>query len=431
MTEDEAEQHQERLTYDARLVTLRERLWRLIDWFRREAPRLVAAQRVRFGDRGWAVRVATEVQTVVAGGDPAAVTRPLDDRTAVDAALFALEVLDEAVAILAGKYSVTPPIRFGAGADEAFLVRLARERKALSRYQAGSITSHLRFHALIPTRVRIRGMSFPIELVQSPPQLCRDAVERGAITVATTSFGDRARLEQDGDGPFTAVATSDQRRHDLLEAILRAAAEGVQVFVAPELTLPPADRDELLDQLRWGDGGKGPDLFVPGTFHEERAGRDGPRVVHRAMLVNHCGNTQLDHCKIALYGSFDASRGAPVENVAIGDTITALLTPLGIVAVAICKDLCDDRVHEIWEQLEPEWLLVPAYGPGADQHEAAAKKIARTSATVTILAHEPMHSIPDAIDPDPDRPRFAPAYTAYKVLFSDGVFSVAPVNDVN
>jgi hypothetical protein len=45
-------------------------------------------------------------------------------------------------------------------------------------------------------------------------------------------------------------------------------------------------------------------------------------------------------------------------------------------------------VGRVWDQIQPEWLLVPAYGKGASAHETAARRIGRMLGTITILAHE-------------------------------------------
>ena len=72
----------------------------------------------------------------------------------------------------------------------------------------------------------------------------------------------------------------------------------------------------------------------------------------------------------------------------LGDTVTVLVTPIGTIAIAICKDFCDDHMGAILHAVQPEWLLVPAYGPGESAHEAAAARIGRMVGTVTVLTHQ-------------------------------------------
>jgi hypothetical protein len=45
-------------------------------------------------------------------------------------------------------------------------------------------------------------------------------------------------------------------------------------------------------------------------------------------------------------------------------------------------------VGAIWHEIQPDWLLVPAYGPGERPHQAAAARIGRMVGTVTVLAHQ-------------------------------------------
>ena len=105
---------------------------------------------------------------------------------------------------------------------------------------------------------------------------------------------------------------------------------------------------------------------------------------NRALLVDGKGNELCEHRKLTKFGRLDGW----LESIALGDEITVLVTPIGTVALAICKDFCDDHVGRVWEQIQPEWLIVPAYGKGASAHETAAKRIARMVGTVVILAHE-------------------------------------------
>jgi predicted amidohydrolase len=144
----------------------------------------------------------------------------------------------------------------------------------------------------------------------------------------------------------------------------------------------PEARRWVARQLRWPTEAS-PNrlaLVVPGSFHEQV----GQRFVHRALAFSGTGNALLEHHKLVAYGSL-AGR---VEDIQLGDTVTVLITPIGIIAIAICKDFCDDHVGAVWHEIQPEWLLVPAYGPGERAHQAAAARIGRMVGTVTVLAHQ-------------------------------------------
>jgi predicted amidohydrolase len=141
-----------------------------------------------------------------------------------------------------------------------------------------------------------------------------------------------------------------------------------------------ATRSAVLRELRWSTGAQLA-LLVPGSFHVHEA--DG--VYNLAILVDGKGNELSTHRKLTKFGRLEEGW---LEKIDLGDEVTVIVTPLGTVAVAICKDFCDDHIGRIWEQLQPEWLLVPAYGKGASAHEAAARRIARMVGTIVILAHE-------------------------------------------
>jgi predicted amidohydrolase len=208
----------------------------------------------------------------------------------------------------------------------------------------------------------------------------------GELGVATTSFDDGGTIEWSGERA-TAICDGSERGSKLWAAIEAAERDGFDVLVAPELTVTPAARRWITRQLRWrGDvPGEPPAanplaLVAPGSFHEQV----GARFVHRAILLDGAGNAVLEHHKLVPFGTLASF----VEDIHPGDSVTLLITPIGTVAIAICKDFCDDHVGAIWHHLQPEWLLVPAYGGGARAHEAAAARIGRMLGTITVLAHQ-------------------------------------------
>jgi predicted amidohydrolase len=212
------------------------------------------------------------------------------------------------------------------------------------------------------------------------------ALERGIVGVATTSFKDGATIEwQRGELGDRAIALrgGDDRAGRLWDAIQAAALGDVDVLVAPELTVPPGMRDGIADRLRWSDGEEAtpPSFLVLGSFHEQREGR----FVNCARLLDGAtGNALLEHHKLVQYGVHDGF----VEGIQLGDSITVLATPIGTVAIAICKDFCDYHVGPIWHQIQPDWLLVPAYGRGGEAHALSIKAIRNMLGTVVVLAHQ-------------------------------------------
>ena len=362
------------------LRALRERIVELVAWFGEDRRRLPDAQDSWRKDELWDRRLLDEEarwQEALDERGPlpfASLTSATPSRL-----LLELECLDRVAWLFAGNARLAPAELIRRGEREHYLIRLARERTPHATRQAGLIYTHLRHHALIPTRVvcdPVRSYRVRVEAMRHGTLRCEEALARGHVKVATTSFGDEAQIDFDE----LTVPTADERAGKLTKAIADAATRGVDILVAPELTVPPSTRGAVLRALRWGTG---PELalIVPGSFHE----REDDDIFNRAILVDGKGNELCEHRKLTKFGRLEEGW---LESIALGDEITVVVTPIGTVAVAICKDFCDDHVGRVWEQLQPEWLLVPAYGKGASAHETAAKRIARMVGTIIILAHE-------------------------------------------
>jgi hypothetical protein len=362
------------------LRALRERIVELVVWFGDDGDRLPDAQEVWREDQLWDRRLLDEEarwQEALGEGRPLPFA-PLDT-SSPSRLLLELECLDHVAWLHAGNSRMAPAERLRRGDREHYLIRLGRERTPHAARQAGLIYTHLRYHALIPTRVEcdpVRSYRVRIETMRTGTIRCEEAVARGAVKVATTSFGDDARI----DFAALTVPTAEERARKLTKAIEGAAARNVDILVVPELTVPMATRSAVLRELRWSTGAQLA-LLVPGSFHVHEA--DG--VYNLAILVDGKGNELSTHRKLTKFGRLEEGW---LEKIDLGDEVTVIVTPLGTVAVAICKDFCDDHIGRIWEQLQPEWLLVPAYGKGASAHEAAARRIARMVGTIVILAHE-------------------------------------------
>jgi hypothetical protein len=360
------------------LRALRERIVELVAWFGEDGRRLPEAQdvwrqdqlwdrRLREEEERWRIAIAERARLPFASlSDPA------------PRLLLELECLDHVAWEIAGIARLAPAPTFRRGDREYYLVRLARERRPHVARQAGIIYTHLRYHALVPTRVECDAVRSYRVVVKSmiDGRRCAEAIDRGRVSVATTSFADDAPV----DWNDLSIPTAEERGLKLSKAIADAAARGVDILVAPELTVTPSVRTNVLRTLQWA-GGPQLALLVPGTFHE----REDDAVFNRAILVDGKGNELCTHRKLTKFGLLEEGW---LETIALGDQISVLVTPIGTVAIAICKDFCDDFVGRVWAQIQPEWLLVPAYGKGASAHETAAKRISRMVGTIIILAHE-------------------------------------------
>ncbi len=378
------------------LAALRARLLELVEWFGEDVDRLPtaqarwrAAQGVSPGDDLWRHRVDREVERYLAQLDSPPLTFDVlsPDRSA-ETVLLELEAIDQAAWQWPGSGHDLAPQRFGSGDRARYVVRLGRERKPHTGKQAGVLYTHLRHHALIPLQVTVpaRPGSLRVRLKTATVGFERP-LARADVGLATTSFDDHASIVLTGERA-TAIHNGADRASKLWATIQAAADDGIDVLVAPELTVTPEARRWIARQLRWLPEATSNRLalVVPGSFHEQV----GHRFVHRAIAFGGSGNELLEHHKLVAYGSL----AGWLEDIQLGDTITVLITPIGTIAVAICKDFCDDHVGAIWHEIQPEWLLVPAYGPGEPAHQAAATRIGRMIGTVTVLAHQGDHKTP-------------------------------------
>lgn len=376
------------------LLAIRRRLYELWLWFGEDGRRLSAAQTrwraaQRLNDADlWPRRVEREVEHwQMRLESPLLEFAALRPDSSVEAALLELEALDRVAAQIGGPKHYVPPPLFGSGDRARYVVPLGRERRAHTSRQGGVLYTHLRNHALAPTQVSVparpatvRVRLKTIETGFDPP------LARAEVGVATTAFEDGAEFEWSGERA-ASLRNGDERAMKLWSAVQAAARDGFDLLVAPELTVTPAARQWIVRQLRWPPGEVPADasanrlpLAVPGSFHEHTSGR----FVHRAVLLDGAGNTLIEHHKLVPFGAFDEF----MEDIEPGDSITVVVTPIGTIAIAICKDFCDDHLGPIWDQVQPEWLLVPAYGRGMKAHQAAAKRVHRMLGTVTVLAHQ-------------------------------------------
>lgn len=124
-------------------------------------------------------------------------------------------------------------------------------------------------------------------------------------------------------------------------------------------------------------------LILPGTFHERH---DKHRYNH-GSLFNKYGKTILEHRKLKKFGDHNE-----YESIDTGDKIELLDTPIGLVAIPICLDFCEeaDPLKSLWETIGPEWFLVPAMGKKSSisAHVKRAESLHRLCGAVSVLANQ-------------------------------------------
>lgn len=306
------------------LAALRGRLFELIEWFGEDVDRLPqaqarwrAAQQASDGDDLWRHRVERETERYLARlASPPLTFEALSPDRSAETALLELEAIDQAAWLWPGSAYDLAPQRFGSGDRTRYVVRLGRERNPHTGRQAGVLYTHLRHHALVPLQVTVAARPGSLRVrVKTVAVGFEQPLARAEVGLATTSFDDDASIEWTGERAI-AIRNGEDRASKLWATIQAAASEGVDVLVAPELTVTPEARRWIARQLRWPSGASSNRLalVVPGSFHEQV----GQRFVHRAIAFDGSGNALLEHHKLVAYGSL-ADR---IEDIQLGDTIT-------------------------------------------------------------------------------------------------------------
>lgn len=292
-----------------------------------------------------------------------------------------LRALDEHLyQLAAGEAPLQPePVEVG-GLAHWVLRRPAQRTPHLAR-QSDQIAHYLRHHFVVPARVgnlRVDADLLPLSTFQV-------FTDRGTekIRVVAGGFEDGVEpvnLLGAGRKFRTQTLTDVPTRHASALALLKASADA-HLLVMPELTIPPGVLTALADHLE--QTSTGPLLTVAGSYHVQIA---PGRWVNEATILDHNGNVLGKHHKIARINVPEA-----YEDIATGDRILLLAGPIGVMAVAICRDFCEVELTSFWDALSPDWVLVPSMGNRATQtaHQRQAERLDLRASTVTVVANQP------------------------------------------
>ena len=171
-------------------------------------------------------------------------------------------------------------------------------------------------------------------------------------------------------------------RFSLEHPLKQASQNKADIIVFPELTICP----ELKDRVsQWLDDN--PDhpfmLILPGTFHVTLKGK----VFNSGEMFDRFGRPVLSHYKLTTSGPKEKP-----EKISTGRRIELLDTPIGLIAMPICLDFCDERspFNGLWDEISAEWLLVPAYGgkTSITAHLRKAETLQRSHSAVSVVANQ-------------------------------------------
>ncbi len=268
------------------------------------------------------------------------------------------------------------------------------------REQYGNTAFWLKHHRVIALN-NLQDISAPLSVVVAEiPQGYKDWATQHLIgetvKIAIIHFADGSYPIINYSTPqlFVCNELSDEaiRLEKALECISAAKSEGTHILVMPELTITPAIRLQIaniLDLLHEKEG-ENHALSVPvivlGSFHEQV--EMGWR--NHAEAILGLDGTHLFGCDKRRAVTFNNCR----EGLECASTpLTCLLTPLGLMAMAICKDMFDGKPADALSSLSLDWLLVPSMSEKLSPHRAAAKKLHDTGGAVVAVANQEMPGI--------------------------------------
>ena len=187
------------------------------------------------------------------------------------------------------------------------------------------------------------------------------------------------------------MASEEGATKAAIEAAVGAAKGPSRILLLPELVAG----DETLAALREtlaGLDGEGPALTIVGRHHQvgDAGGEEvAPELlgdsetgvyVNEAVVLGPFGNELWKHRKFSSAGAnFPTEDGTRylVEDIRLGRCLTAVETPLGIVAVPICLDTFSAHGRARLEQSPVNVLLVPSLSPGVERHSSSLRLLVK------------------------------------------------------
>lgn len=318
---------------------------------------------------------------------------PIDGKNVASAAL--LFALDEychhhGKVILNG-------IRVEAADGEPYYV-LPRRGGLLPKYPAkranflGYYTKH---HHIFP--LRYEGIEVSIEVL--PQQL--PVFISGTVSALVGGFSDGVQPDWLELPKWRAprLKNSEKRWRSVEELLREAQRRGAQILVLPELTVDKWVLDRLRGWLQ--DEPNHPlQLVVAGSFHEElgpvELAKEGLAAAerptewrNRSVLLDRFGGTLLLQDKLQPF-RHDVSLD---EAISAGSKVNLIVCELGLLAVAICLDFCEEPampVGRLWFELGPHFVFVPSMGEDATNkaHRQRAESLGKLHGSRVLIASQ-------------------------------------------
>ncbi|MBX3668841.1 MAG: hypothetical protein KF778_10600 [Rhodocyclaceae bacterium] len=256
--------------------------------------------------------------------------------------------------------------------------------------QFGNLARWLRYHHVLPAAPA--GL-MPLRVVAArgnAAAVLDRLARKGELCVALAAFADGvvenvAQCYQGLHFTLSGLAEPGVRLRAAQDALAWARACKADMLIFPELTLPADLRADLCDQLLRESRQSHlhqVGLVMLGSFHEQQP---PGKFRNRGELVAADGSLLVaveKRCAVTFEERAEALDPC--------DPFEALASPLGLLALAICKDYFDGSVRDMLNLSEPDWIVVPSMSDSMDPHLRQAAEFRRRLGSCTLVANQPM-----------------------------------------
>jgi predicted amidohydrolase len=233
-----------------------------------------------------------------------------------------------------------------------------------------SIRSYMRHCALIPANIEI-----DVGLDDNEPLAVRLAARRSAVWLRAATLTNPLSVLTELE-VVRVVADATESLTQAQTVMRQAAADRIDVLVLTELSTTVG----VLSTARKEVGGDFPLLVIGGLHHHERDGDWW----NLAQVIGPSGEVVFTHPKLTRINVPD-SDPPRWECHQVGSTLTVLPSPIGLIAIAICKDVFDKPTE--YEASQATLVLVPSLSPKTQQHADAAAVLVHRNLATTVVAN--------------------------------------------
>ena len=309
--------------------------------------------------------------------------------------LLWLGALDDfCVRINPKSYGYLRNLRIDDGEGQVWMLPIYQKSESCGggkRLQFGNIAYWLKHYRVVPHN---NPQKIPVNVVGIPRgyhDWLANHFSATTIRIAVVHFDDGVRPNVSDKKPShficNEISDTETRFASALHHISEAKKRNAHILVMPELTITPDIRSRIvseLQQLHRKNGEKhslSVPLIVLGSFHEQV--EKGWRNHAEAMLG--LDGTLLFGCDKRKSVTFN-KRKEGIE--CAPNHFTCLFTPIGLMAMAICKDFFEGEPAMELASLPLDWLLVPSMTDKLNPHKATAKTMHDTLGTIVAVANQ-------------------------------------------